>query len=68
MNWFIESQLLVIIRIEWWNIQTFKTTFLKNVWKYKNLPLLNSFLRPDRKISELDPILIKKAGSALDLS
>ena len=30
----------------------------------KNLLVLNSFLRPDRKLSELGPPLIKKAGSA----
>ena len=30
----------------------------------KNLPLLSSFLRFDRKCSELGPTLIMKAGSA----
>ena len=32
----------------------------------KNLPLLSSFLRFDRKCSELGPTLITKAGSAPD--
>ena len=32
----------------------------------KNLPILSSFLRFDRKCSELSPPLITKAGSAPD--